>query len=137
MSGRQFGLVTERFAVEVGGGVAPREAHGQVEVGDEVLQDVMDAVGAAQRQAVDERPAHEAGVGAERQRLVDIRPAPDPGVEGDGRLVADRLDDSRQRLQGGDGAVDLAAAVGGDADAVGAVLDRQPGVLGVDRKSVV
>ena len=33
----------ERLPVEVGGGVASREAHGQVEVGDEVLQDVADA----------------------------------------------------------------------------------------------
>ena len=60
---------------------------------------MVDAVAAAEREAVDERPAEEANVGAECERPVNVRTAPDAGVERDGGVVADLLDDVRERSE--------------------------------------
>ena len=51
-------------------------------------------------------------------------PRADAAVEQHGELVADRVDDARQRVERGDRAVDLAAAVVGDDDAVDAARRR-------------
>ena len=61
---------------------------------------------------------------AERQRLDDINPAPKAAVDKHRRFAADRLDNAGQRPDRGDRAVELAPAMIGDDDPVGAALHR-------------
>ena len=61
----------------------------------------------------------------------DVGAGADAAVEQHGEVVADRVGDRRQRVERGDLAVDLAAAVVGDDDAVDPALARRRGVLGM------
>ena len=54
-----------------------------------------------------------------------------PAVEQHRHAAADRLDDAGQRVERRDRAVDLAAAVVGDDDAVDPVVERAARVVGV------
>jgi hypothetical protein len=65
---------------------------------------------------------------AERQRLDDVDSAAEAAVDQKRRPIADRVDDSGQRADRGDRAVELAAAVIGDDDCVGAAV-RSPRAL--------
>ena len=108
----------ERVGAElVRAGVAA-EGHRQVELGEDHLQHRLDARLSAERQAPDVGAAEADGVGAEGERLEHVGAAADAAVEEDRQLVADRLGDRRQGVERGDRAVDLAAAVVGDDDAV-------------------
>ena len=85
-----------------------------------------------EREAVGVRAADEHRPCAERDRLERVGAAVDTAVEEHRDPVADRLDDRRQRVERRDRAVDLAAAVVGDDDAVDPVLDGRPRVVGVE-----
>ncbi len=85
---------------------------------------------AARGEAPEGGPADQHRVGAEGERDGDVDAAADAAVDQDRGPAVDRVDDLRQRVGGGQAAVELAAAVVGDDDAGGAVLDRQLGVLG-------
>ena len=85
---------------------------------------------AARREAPERRPADEHRVGAERQGDRDVGAAADAAVDQHRGAAGDRVDDLRQGVGGGRRAVELAAAVVGDDDAGGAVLDRERRVLG-------
>ena len=69
------------------------------------------------------QPADPHELGPQRQRLADVAPAADAAVVHDVRLVADGGDDVLQRVQRGDGAVDLPPRVVAHHDAVDAELD--------------
>ena len=69
-------------------------------------------------------PADQHRARAERQRLDDVDAAAEAAVDQHRRCAADRLDDARQRADRGDCAVELAPAVIGDDDSVGAALQR-------------
>jgi hypothetical protein len=70
-------------------------------------------------------------VGAQRERLGDVGAAAHARVEHDRQVVADGVDDRRQRVERPDRAVDLPAAVVGDTMPVDAVLARRARVVGM------
>ena len=108
------------------------EAEGEVELGEEVLDHLANARLARDREAVDVGAADEHGVGAERDRLEDVGAGADPRVEEDRHPAVDGGGDAGERVEGGDGAVDLAAAVVGDHDPVDALVDGAARVVGVE-----
>jgi hypothetical protein len=71
-------------------------------------------------------------IGADRERLEDVRPAPEAAVHDHGHAAPDRGDDARQGLDRAAVRTRRAAAVVGYNDPVGAVADRELGVLGRD-----
>ena len=83
---------------------------------------------ALDREAIELRPADGAAVRAQRQRLHDVAAPPDAAVENYRSAARHRLGDCGQRVQGGGGAVELAAAVVGDEHPVHAVGHRLDGV---------
>ena len=111
--------------------VDPGQAHRQVGLGDEVGHHVAYAGLPGKRQPIDPGAPDADGVRPERQRLEDVGPRPDPAVEDEHGLRADRLADGGQRVERGDGAVDLSAAVVRDDDAAGPELDGSPGIVRV------
>ena len=62
--------------------------------------------------------------------MSDVRAAADPAVHQQRRVRSGLVPHFDERVQGGDRAVDLPAAVVGDDDPVDAVLERDPSVLG-------
>lgn len=66
----------------------------------------------------------------QRQRLEDVGPVPDPAVHVHGDPPLGRGHDLGQGVEGGQGAVELPAAVVGDDDAVDAVLEGEVRVFG-------
>ena len=65
-----------------------------------------------------------------RQRLEDIGAAADAAIEEHRHLALHRRDHFRQRIERADAAIDLAAAMVGDHDAVIAFAHRLRGVVG-------
>ena len=80
---------------------------------------------AAGAEPVDVGAADQAGARAERQRAHHVRAGADAAVEHHLDLGADRVGDRRQRRDRRRRAVELAAAVVGHHDRVGAGLDRE------------
>ena len=117
-------------AGQVGGRGAAAERQGELELVAEQAEDPTGALRSGGGEAPEGGPPDQHGVGAERERDRDVDAAADAAVDEDRGPAVDRLDDLRQRVGGGEGAVELAAAVVGDDDPGGAVLDRQLGVLG-------
>src|SRR5690606_9314370 len=74
--------------------------------------------------SVDVWPPDEAGAGTERHGLQHVRAAADAAVHEDLHAPTCRLDDRRQDVDGGRHAIELAAAVVGDDNAVDAVFDH-------------
>ena len=89
---------------------------------------------AARRQAPRVRPADEHGVGAERERAQDVGAVADPAVDEHRHPAGDGRGDLAQRDGGRHAAVELAAAVVGDDDRVGAGVERRVGVLGAQER---
>ena len=83
-----------------------------------------DAGFAGDRQAPELRPADEGRRGAEGERLDHVGAAADAAVDEHRHPAADRLDHGRERLNRGEGAVELAAAVVRHDEPVDASLDR-------------
>ena len=96
-----------------------------------MLAGALDAALAARHEPVEVGPADQDGAGAQRDRRDDVRAAQDAAVDVDLGAVADRRDDRRQLLERGRRPVELAAAVVGDDDRVGAGVDD--GARVVDR----
>ena len=92
-----------------------------------------DALLAADGEAPERRAADEHGAGAERERLDDVGAAADAAVDEHLDPTVDRLDDLGQRVDRRGDAVELPAAVVRDDDPGGAVLAREPRVLGGER----
>ena len=111
---------------------APAERHRHVHLGEQAAQHVLDARLAAEPEPVDVRPPEQHRGGAERHRLHHVGAGAHAGVEQHGDRAVDGLEHGRQRVERGDGAVDLAAAVVRHDDAVDARVDRGPGVVGVE-----
>ena len=86
------------------------------------LEHLPDAGVSAVGEPVHHRPPDEDGAGAERERGDDVASAPNAAVDVDLGPSADGLDDLGQRVQAGDRAVELPAAVVRDDDRGGAVL---------------
>ena len=107
------------------------EGHRQVELGQGHPQHRFDAGLAAEGQAPDVGAAEADRVGAEGERLEDVGAGADAAVEEDRELLGDRGGDRRQGVERGDRAVDLAAAVVGDDDAVDAAPRCLAGVVDV------
>ena len=87
---------------------------------------------AAGAEPIGHRAADEGALGAERQRLEHVLAGADAAIHEDLGLVADRIDDLGQHPDGRWRAVELAAAVVGDDDRVGAVVDRELRILRVE-----
>ena len=104
----------EKVAFEVRRGCATRERHREVELGGEVVDDPADARFAAGGEAVDARAAEAEVVRAQREGFHGVGAGADAAVEADFELSADGVDDGGERGDGGNTAVDLAAAVVGD-----------------------
>ncbi len=91
-----------------------------------------DARLAAERQPPEIGAADQHGVGAEGERLEDVGARAHAAVEQHRQVVADRVGDRGQRVERGDLAIDLAATVVGDHDAVDPALARRARVVGVE-----
>ena len=107
--------------VELADRVAAGEREVEVDLGHQVLDQLLDPALPADRERVGVRAAEEHGVGAERHRLQHVGGRADAAVHQHDR-VGQRVAHLDERVERGDGAVDLAAAVVRDDDAVDAVL---------------
>ena len=108
-----------------------REAERQVELGLEVADHLPDAAFAGDAEAVRIGPADQDCPRAERECLERVRASADAAVQEDRNAAVDRLDDTGQRFDRRDRAVDLAAAVVLDQDPVHPRVDRAAGVVRV------
>jgi len=98
----------------------PAEGHGQIQfIGDD-LQDAADACFAQGAQAVQIGAADHGAAGAQRKSLEDVLARADTAIQPDFDVVADGVDDGRQGLDTAGRAVELAAAVIGHDQGVGA-----------------
>ena len=75
------------------------QAHRQVQLGNNVLDDLANTIRATNGQSVDLRPTDEAGVGAKRQGNEHIGTRSDAAVEQDRRLRSHGVADGYQRIQ--------------------------------------
>ena len=115
---------------QVGEGGVAVHGHDQVCLGQDAAQDVDDAVGAADRQAVGVGPAHADRGGAQREGLDHVGAGADTGVEEHGCTVRG-LHHAGQAVDRRQPAVGLPPAVGRAVDAVDPAVDRAAGVVGV------
>ncbi|RMP87692.1 hypothetical protein ALQ17_05283 [Pseudomonas fluorescens] len=76
--------------------------------------------------------AQQARLGAQGEHAHHVQPGADAGVDQYGEVIAHCIGNRRQGFGGGQHAVQLAAAVIGDHDAIGAETHRVLGVLGVE-----
>jgi hypothetical protein len=83
------------------------------------------------RQAIEKGPSGKACLGAERERAHHVEAAANSAVDHDGRARTDRRDDRGQHIDRGGRAVEMAAAMIGHDDAVGAQRDGALGVGGM------
>ena len=117
-------------AAQVRGRGAAAEGERQLQLVAQQLEHALGALGAGDREPPDGRAADEDRVGAESQGDGDVGAAADAAVDEDGGPACDRLDHLRQGVGAGQNAIELTAAVVGDDDAGGAVLDGERRVLG-------
>ena len=89
-----------------------------------------DAVLALRRETPGGRPAHHDRGRAERDRLQHVGPSPHAAVHQDRDAPVDRLDHLGQRVERRRARIELPPTVVRHHDRLGAVLDRQPRVLG-------
>ena len=122
LSPARCGRVEKDASVQPGDSVPAAERERAVDLAPEQLEHVEDAVLAGAGDAPEMRAPDQHRARAERQRLDDIDAAPEAAVDQHRRLALDRLDHSRQRADRGDRAVELAPAMVGDDDPVGAAL---------------
>ena len=90
--------------------VPPAEREVEVDLGHQVLDQLLDAALPADRERIGVRPPEQHRVGAERHRLQHVGGAADAAVHQHDRL-GERVAHLDERVERGDGAVDLAAAV--------------------------
>ena len=114
---------------ELGRRPAAAEGERQLQLGAEQLEHPQRPRLAPGREPPESGPSDQDRVGAEGQRDRDVDPAPDPAVDEDRGPAGDGVDHLGQRVGGREAAVELAAAVVGDDDPGGAVLDRERRVL--------
>src|SRR5205814_10479157 len=120
----------EGIGGQVGEGGVAVHGHDQVGFGEDAAQDVDDAVGAADGEAVGVGTADGDGGGAQGQGLYHVGAGTDAGVEQHGHAVGG-VDHGRQAVEGGQPAVGLTAAVGGAVDSVHPAIPGAAGVVGV------
>lgn len=106
----------------------PRKMQRQLIVAEQRLDNMPHPRLPTQHQPENIRPSKQTHPRAQRQRLRNVRSGPDAGVEEDVELVAHGVDDTGEDAEGADAAVDLAAAVVADDDAVDAVGDAGLGI---------
>ena len=94
---------------------APSEAHGPDEVGGEPVEDAVDAALAGGAEAVEVGAAGHGRGGAGGDGLDDVAAAPDAAVADDLDAAADGVGDRGDERERGGRAVELAAAVVGQA----------------------
>src|SRR5215207_3877636 len=97
----------QRLARDLADRAAAGEAHGQLEVGDPVLEQLADARLAGEGEGVDVRAADQDGAGAQGDGLEDVGAAADAAVHQHGDAAGEGLDDGGEGVEGGDGAVHL------------------------------
>lgn len=107
-----------------------RETHAQSNFIHEEAQTQLDAFLALVRQSPEHGPSNPAEVRAESEGLEDVGAVADTAVDMNGDFAVDGGHDFRKGVKRGQGAVELAAAVVRDDDAVDAVVDGQYGVFG-------
>jgi hypothetical protein len=108
-----------------------REAHGELEVGHHVLEQFFDPRGTCHGKRISVGPPDAHCIGSHGQSFEDVGTRPDAGIEQDGHSTVHRFDNLPQSLEGADRTVHLAAAVIGDINAVGTVVDGLAGILGM------
>ena len=99
------------------------------QIGAQDLDGAGNARAAAGAQPVGVRAADEHGARAHAQRLRDVGAAADPAVEQHFTLAVHRRDDFGQRAQRRVDAIELASAVIGDDDALGALVHGAAGIV--------
>jgi hypothetical protein len=97
------------------------QPQGRLEFSAQDRQHVGRSLRPARGEPVQRCAAEQHRLGAERHRLGDVAAAAHPAVDEDGELAARRVDDRGQALERARCALELAAAVVADDDAVGAV----------------
>ena len=138
---RAHGAGTSRSRVIWSIVATPESAHGQVELGHQVLHHRADAVRAGQREAVDPRPSDQHGLRPSARAMNASAPLRTPLSKSTGIRPSTWSTMPGSASSDADRAVDLAAAVVGDHDPVDAVLDRERRVarvldaLEVDRQA--
>jgi len=90
---------------------------------------VLDALGAAHREPPDHRPSDEHRACAEGKGDRHVCAPSDPAVHQHLDPIADGVRHLREGVEGGDGAVELPAAVVGDHDGVAAMLGREDRIV--------
>ena len=120
----------DRVPAEVGEGWIAVDRHEQVGLRQDRPEHVDDAVGAAECGAVDVGAADADRGGAECECLHHVGAGADAGVEKDWH-IRHRVSHVSEAVDCGEAAVGLPAAVGGDVDAVDALIDGPAGVVGV------
>lgn len=109
---------------------------GEDHVGAQVLfhdgQQLLDTGLALHRKGIDEGAAEQHAIGAQGQHAEHVGAGAHTAIGEDGHLPFHRFGDRGQRLRAGHGAVQLAAAVVRDHDAVGAQLQRVARVVRVE-----
>ena len=107
----------------------PEQAQRQLEFLAQDRQRALDAGLATGRQRPEDGPPDEDAARPERQCDGDVEPAADAAVDPDLGPTVDRRDHLGQDVDRSGHAIELAAAVIADHDAVHAVVHRQAGVL--------
>ena len=110
-------------------GRAAEEAQGELDLRAQELQHAADAVLSVDGEPPEGGPADQHRLGSERERRDDVRPPAHPAVHEDEAAPRDSLHDLRKGIEARLRAVELAAAVIRDHDAVDAVLAGELRVL--------
>jgi hypothetical protein len=125
--------IYDRFAarlLEAGDVLEPADRHAQVQLREERVQEVSQALAAAVGQGVCVRPADSDRLGAPRQCDHDVCRIPYAGIEHD-RSGAGRRHDSGQELDCRNIRISLAATMIGAIQYIGAIVDRHPRIIRV------
>ena len=120
------------FGGQIRQGLGPHQFHPALHLGAQQRDRAAHAVLARRGERVEIEAAARTGLRADRQRLQHMRAAGDAAVADHLDLVADRIDDLGQRVEGRAAAVELAPAMVRHHDRGGADLDRAPRILDRD-----
>jgi len=110
-------------AIEFGDGCATEEPQRAVEVGAQNCDGAINAGFSGSGEAIGVGATTEHGASAERKGLDDVSAAANASIQKDFDLPVDGLDDLGQGAQGRGNAIELAAAMIGDGDGRGALID--------------
>ena len=108
---RSLARIGESGGVEFAAAGVAAQSEREIAVGEEIKKNVADALLAANGESPGVETAEQNRARAERERFEDVRAAANAAVEEHGNAAVDLADDGGQRVKAGDRAIDLAATV--------------------------